>query len=585
MTATARGVGEPDAAGSSAAAVLREAAGHWRAGRLEAAARACEAVLRDDPAEVDALNLAAIVAFQAGNAERALELIQTAIAARPGEAKLHSNLGLILAGSWRFEEAAEAHRAAVARAPDSADAQTNLGLSLAELGQFDAAEAAQRRAVELAPNHPGILCNLGSVLRKRRQPEQAIAVFHAALDRDPAWAPAWCNLGLALADLDRLDEGIAALRRAIEANPRLAEAHDNLGVLLLASGAVEEALAAHRIAQSLDPRRAEAYWHEALTLLLMGDLAAGWAAYEWRWRAKFGRGRMRHAGLPAWDGSPPAGRTILLWGEQGIGDQIMFSVYLRDLLAGGANCVVEADVRLEPILIRSFPEIRFVPQREQSADLPDVDWQIAMGSLGRWLRPSLAAFPAHDGYLRADPGMTERLRARYREWSDGRPLVGISWRGGPPDRPSVVRARSLALLRWAPILRPGAAAFVSLQYGDHAAEVAGATAALGVPILCESAINPLASIDAQAAQISAMDLVISIDNATVHLAGALGKPVWVLLPAAPDWRWLLDRDSSPWYPSVRLFRQSRRGAWDEVLQTLAAALAGRDWERSGGLRG
>lgn len=581
MTATARESGEPHAAISNAAAVLRQAVEDWRAGRLDAAARACDAVLRDAPADAEALNLAAIVAFQAGDAERSLTLIRAAIASRPEAAKLHSNLGLFLAGLWRFEEAAEAHRAAVARAPDSADAHTNFGLSLAELGQLDAAEAAQRRAVELAPDNPGILCNLGSVLRKRQQPEAAMTVFRTVLDRDPAWAPAWCNLGLALADLDRLDEGIAASRRAIETNPRLAEAYDNLGVLLLASGAVDEALAAHRSARRLDARRAEAYWHEALILLLKGDFDAGWPAYEWRWRAKFGRGRLRHTSVPAWDGSSPAGRTLLLWGEQGIGDQIMFSVYLRDLLALGANCIVEADARLEPILLRSFPGTGFIRPGQRTADLPAVDWQIAMGSLGRWLRPSLASFPERGGYLRADPGLTERLRTRYRDRSGGQALIGISWRGGTPNRPAVIRARSIALQEWAPVLRTKGVAFVNLQYGDHAVELAEASAALGVPILSDEAINPLASIDAQAAQVSAMDLVVSIDNATVHLAGALGVPVWVLLPAAPDWRWLLGRDSSPWYPNARLFRQSRRGAWDDVLGNVAAALARREWTRPG----
>jgi tetratricopeptide (TPR) repeat protein len=559
-------------------AALREAAEHWRARRLDAAARLCDGVLHGDPADVDALNLRAIIAFHAGETERSLGLIRSAIARRPHDAKLHSNRGLILTGAGRAAEAVQAYRTAIRHDPGSADAHANLGLALVRLGRLEEAEAAERRAVELAPNHPGILCNLGNVLRKRGRPEAAIDVFHAALEKDAGWAPAYCNLGFALWELERHDEGIAAARRAIEINPNLAEAHDCLGVLLRELGALDEALAAHRTAQRLDPHRADAFWHEALIELLRGNLAAGWSGYEWGWRATFGRGRKRHADLPCWDGSPPGGRTLLVWAEQGVGDQIMFSVYLRDLLAAGARCVVEADRRLEPLLTRSFAGIRFLPQGHPPDSRPAVDWQIAMGSLGRWLRPSPACFSQRAAYLRADETARRRLRARYKAWARGKRLVGISWRGGPPDRPAVIRARSIALERWAPILRTPGCAIISLQYGEHSQEIAHAGATLGVPVLRDDAVDPLTSLDDLAAQIAAMDLVISIDNSTVHLAGALGVEVWVLLPAIPDWRWLLDRDDSPWYGSARLFRQSRRGAWEEVIDSVAATLAQRTRE-------
>jgi len=276
-------------------------------------------------------------------------------------------------------------------------------------------------------------------------------------------------------------------------------------------------------------------------------------------------------GIPAWAGEPLEGRNIFVWAEQGVGDQIMFAGLLPDLLATGAKAIVEADARLLSLLKRSFPEPRFlargVPTTVPEAERPH--FQVARGSLCRWLRPRLDLFPGHGGYLRADGERVRRLRDRYRAELPGRMLVGVSWRGGSrgPDL-----LRSIPLERWTPILRLAGFAFVSLQYGEDAPEIEDARGRLGIEVSSDPEIDRMNDLDGLAAQAAAMDLVLSIDNTTAHMAGALGRPVWILLPSEPNWRWRATGQRSHWYPTARLFRQPGRGDWDCVLAAMREAL-------------
>jgi hypothetical protein len=271
---------------------------------------------------------------------------------------------------------------------------------------------------------------------------------------------------------------------------------------------------------------------------------------------------------------------LLVWSEQGVGDQIMFAFLFPDLLEQGADCVIEADRRLEPLFRRSFPKTRFLARKSVDAEDVDrlnIDYQAFMGSLCRWLRPDLASFPARRSFLRTDPARVALLRDRYRRRFGDRLIVGISWMGGTGV---VRRVRSIPLMEWSAILSQPGVGWVSLQYGDHTEELAAARNALGVDVFLDQAIDPLQDLDAFAAQTAAMDLVISIDNSTVHMAGALDVPVWIMLPKVPDWRWLLERSHSQWYPSARLFRQAMPGDWTPVINAVANALAESVAERS-----
>jgi hypothetical protein len=309
----------------------------------------------------------------------------------------------------------------------------------------------------------------------------------------------------------------------------------------------------------------------------MGRLAEGWDEQEWRWRTDGFRAWMGPAAaLPAWDGAPLAGRRLLVRAEQGLGDQVMFATMLPELEAAGGPVAVQCDRRLCPLFARSFPALGFAPfptPEGEAAERDGFDLQIPFGSLGRLFRRDERAFPARAAVLVPDPGRTARLRSRWAERAAGRRRVGLSWRSLSPTSGA---RRSLALGALLPLLRRDDCLFVSLQYGPTAkAELDGIRDAHGIAIATEPEVEATDDIDGLAALVAALDLVVTVDNATAHLAGAVGAETWVPLPAVASWRWMIGREDSPWYPSLRLFRQPRRGDWAAVVVRLAAALEDR----------
>jgi hypothetical protein len=255
----------------------------------------------------------------------------------------------------------------------------------------------------------------------------------------------------------------------------------------------------------------------------------------------------------------------------------MFASLLGDLVQRGAKVLVKVETRLHPLFHRSIPGLTLLPNDEEESPLlsqATVDYWAPIGSLSRWLRPDLASFPVRPGYLRPEPTQARVLRERYRRRFGASPVVGISWRGGFKESG---RLRSMTVTDWTPILTQSDFGFVNLQYGDCRAELAAVRRELGVDVFHDEDVDPLKDLDIFAAQTAAMDLVISIDNSTVHMAGALNVPVWVMLPIVPDWRWMLNRTDSPWYSSVRLFRQTDAGDWLPVLAAIADEL-----KRTGG---
>ncbi len=517
-------------------------------------------------------NLGAVLA---GNArwEEAASACREATRLRPGYAEAHVNLGTALRRLGRHAEAAEALRAAIAAAPDHAEAHASLGAALLAIGRRDEAVAACETAVRLRPDQLAYHVGLTTALKESGRLEEAEAACRRAVALQPGSAALNSNHGVLLRELGRFEAAADSYRRALAANPDFAEAHNNLGRVLRDLGRLPESIESCRHAIALRPDFAAAHDNLGISLLLAGDFAEG--AREYEWRLPLRPLPRLPVDPPVWAGEEVRGRRILVRGEQGIGDQIMFAGLLPDLVGRGAQIVLEADPRLEPLIRRSFPDIAFVARRDPPGALPEsarIDFQVAMGSLLRRFRPDREAFGRRGPYLVADADAVARLRARYRTQFPGRPLVGLSWRGG---KPLVARIRSIPLEQLAPLLGETNAGFVSLQYGDRSAEIAEAEQRLGVRLLHDPAIDPVANLDDLAAQIAAMDLVISVDNAAVHLAGALGRPVWVLLPKVPDWRWLLEGEASLWYASARLFRQARPGEWGGVVQRVCEELGAR----------
>jgi tetratricopeptide (TPR) repeat protein len=440
-------------------------------------------------------------------------------------------------------------------------------LRLHQAGRLPEAEHIYRQALALDPFNADGLHLLGMAAFQSGRQDEAEQLLLRAIDLLPTAASYHANLGNILQSQGKLAQAEASYRRALELRPEQAEVHLNLGHVLKAQGHVELALACYQRTLALKPDLAEAGAAESMVLLLKGDFARGWKAFEFRWQIRGWETPMRAYPQPLWCGEQLPSARLLVWGEQGIGDEIMFAGLVPELVRAGHRCALDCDPRLQTLFARSFPGVEVVsgfdPHRDKELN---VAAHLPSGSLPGLFRTSLEAFArTQSPYLAADP----IRRHSFRE-SRGGLLIGLAWhtrnrQSGP--------ARSIDLALFAPLFASAKARWVSLQYGDPAALEAEASRA-SAPLLIDRSVDQLSNIDIFAAEVAAMDLVITIDNSTAHLAAALGIPTWLLLPFAPDWRWLLDRDTSPWYPSMRIFRQPRAGDWQAVLDQVQSALEG-----------
>jgi tetratricopeptide (TPR) repeat protein len=528
-------------------------------GKLDEALASFEQALalKPDLAEVHS-NFGNILLTQ-GKLDQAVTCQERALALKPDCAEAHFNLGNVRKAQANFDAAVECYKRALALKPGMVAAETNLGSVLYNQGKLDEAEAALQRALALRPNHPEAHSNLGSVLQARNKLDEAVACYERALALKPDRPEVLSNLGTALHAQDQLDEAVTCYERALAVNPDFAEAHHNLGCVLFSLGHVDEALARHSKALTLQPDYPQARFAESLAQLCKGDFAAGWHNYESRWITKDHDTPRRAYSQPLWTGEKLASGRLLIWGEQGIGDEIMFAGLIPDVIRTGNPVVLDSIARLKPLFARSFPGVEVISgHRPGDNPEPDIAAHSPSGSLPRLFRLSNAAFAATTSpYLIADPEKRERFRNRY---ADGRRLAGLAWH---TNNRKTGRSRSMDLSLFAPLLARPDIRWISLQYGDHQASE---------PILVDRSVDQLQDMDDFAAQIAALDFVVTIDNSTAHLAGALGVPVYVLLPFAADWRWLDAGERSPWYPTMRLFRQPKLRDWPSVLEKVNAAL-------------
>jgi hypothetical protein len=450
--------------------------------------------------------------------------------------------------------------------PGQAEVHVNLGVILQKLQDIEGAIAQYRTALELQPDLAQAHFNLGNALKTLDRFPEARACYERALEIDPEFALACNNLGVVLLEKNSLDEAIALFRRAIAINPALTEPWTNLAKAAREQLHLLDALEAVGRAIDIQPEAPEPHWDRALMWLTLGDFTHGWPEYELRWRGGAGLVQ-RNFNLPRWEGQPLAGKTVLIYAEQGIGDELMFASCFPDVIQRAGHAIIDCAPRLAALFKRSFPQasIHGGAQTEDPGwlgDMPAVDFQIAAGSLPLHLRRSVADFPIHSGYLKPDPALLKQWAERYAPLGQGI-KVGISWRGG---HISQAHKRSTTLDQWQDILRTSGIQWINLQYGSPAQEINVVHEQFGITIHDWEDADPLTNLDDFAAQIAALDLVISVDNSTVHMAGALGVPVWVLQPYSADWRWLLEREDSHWYPSVRQIRQPARGDWASVLR-------------------
>jgi len=456
--------------------------------------------------------------------------------------------------------------------PQLAGCLCNLGIIKRDRGEFSEAEAYYRRAIELEPRYIEPVNNLVVLLLDQERYSEALPYARKAVAHETAGAEAHNNLGVILFHLlDRDGEAEACYRKALQIQPDYADAHTNLGNLLRHQGHYSDAEASLRRALIFDPDHASAHQTLSFVLLARGALAEGWEEYEWRPRPDRTR-EVASGELQEWRGRVQAGQRILILAEQGVGDEVMFASCIPDIVTSGPDCVLESDARLVPLFARSFPQVKVIAHKSADESVEkflkragSVDVWTGAGSLPRCYRCDFEDFPRRPGYLAADSHQVEEWKQRYLQLGSGL-KVGISWRGG--GNKETQEMRSTDLLRWSELFNIPQLVFIDLQYGDTDSERSALHSQTGLIVHHFDEMDPLHNLDGFAAQLAALDLVISVDNATVHLAGALGVPTWVLLPYVAEWRWFLDRDDSPWYESVRLIRQQRRAEWKEVFENV-----------------
>lgn len=491
------------------------------------------------------------------------------------EVLLQQAVGLHQRG--QLDEAEAIYRKILRSDPPNHRVLNLIGLVYFKRGHFGEAVRQLGRAATLAPKMAKYHYDLGVVTQTHGEIEAAARHYETAVTLDAGNAAAWENLGVALFDQNRNADSIAAFERALTLNPGSLLAIGNLATLRRWQGDHAAALELIEQGLALDPLNAELRMKRAETLLATGKLAAGWDDYAWRFvhGVAWGAQGTAYVPLPKWSGEALTGQHVLLHAEQGIGDEVMFASCLRDLATIPAHFTLLCDPRLVPVMARSFTFLNVLPNSPgawgAAGESVSADLRIPLGDLPRVFRSSPADFAARDAFLHADSDARQAWRARLDALGAGL-KIGISWRGG--NTPRTRQARSLSLATLAPLFAAPDMQLISLQHGDCSAEIASAPEMIQKALVCFPDIDPLAELDGLFALMSELDLVISVDNSTVHFAGALGVATWMLAPALSDWRWPSHGTDSRWYDSVQLFRQSpgERSDWDTVITAVCTAL-------------
>ncbi len=534
-----------------------------RQGRLAEAERIYAAILAADPGRSDALHLLGLASYQQGRLPEALRQMGAALRAAPGSADIHSNYGLALDANKQHQEALDAFNKAIALKPHHVQAFNNRGLTLATLGRDAEALASWDAALEVDPDHPEALHNRGNALYKLKRLEAALATYDRFLALQPDNIDVLNNRGGALLELGRLGEASESYERACVINPALPEIWINKGHVFAEQHRFDQALSCYAAAAALPGLRAEAEFGASLVRLRFGQFPEAWRGYEWRWKQASWAPQRRDFVAPLWLGEEPlTGKTILLHAEQGFGDALQFARYAGRVADLGARVLLEVHAPLKPVLSGIARTAQTFARGEA---LPSFDLHCPLLSLPLALQTTLDTIPADIPYLRAPADRVARWRQRLGETRRFR--VGVVWAGSAVHKNN--HNRSIALDRFRSLFSLSAIDFVSLQTEIGAAD----TALLAQHHSVLQLGLELQDFADTAAVISLLDLVIAADTAVVHLAGALAVPVWVLLPFTPDFRWLLERHDSPWYPTARLFRQPRYGDWDDVLERVRVELA------------
>ena len=563
---------------------------HHRMGRPSEAEAVCQGILAIEPQHAGALHLLGLMAYEAGQYGTAVELVGKAIASNGNDACYHNTLGNAYRGLSQYEEAAGSQRRALALDPGFATAHYDLGSILYQQGDAAGAMECFRRVFALQPDlaggrhhhrmgwlrEPEATCRqilardplnadalhlLGVIAHDAGQYVIAVGFITKAISLGSSDASFYNSLGRAYRRLGKYDDAAESQRRALLLDPHFVDAYSDLGSVLYRQNDATGAVASFRRALEIDPNHARTHFRLSRALLLLGDFAAGWPEYEWRWPAANFTSPISASLYRQWHGEPLEGARILIQAEQGFGDTLQFVRFVPMVTARGGRVVLEVQPALGRLLSRFRGVDAVIPR---GADLPDFAWQCPLLSLPYVFGTELATIPAHIPYLEIPPSAAQAWAARF---SGAALRVGLVWSGDASHKWDRYRSlRQLAML--APLAGIDGVTFLSLQKGPASAQAADPPAGMRLVDLSPQ-LDDFAD---TAAAISQLDLVITTCTSVAHLAGALGKPVWILLSYVADWIWLLGHKDSPWYPTARLFRQPAPDAWSPIIEHVTSEL-------------
>jgi len=544
-------------------------------GRYDDAKDCFSTALVIDPNKLEAyVNLGAFYQLK-GQFDKAETCFQNALRINPNCVDACVNLGAIKRLGGKLLEAEATLNHAITCDPRCSEAYNNLGIVLHELGHLKDAFMAFKKTVEINPNYANAYNNMGSVFRDQKQLKPALACYRKAFVLDPTSVEAHNNYGAIYLSLGDLEEAELYFQKALKFRQDFPPALVNLATVFNKKNQHNDALLLFEQAIAIDPDHVDAHFGLAELLLYLGvDLLRGWQEHKWRWKKTEFYSQWREFNCPIWQGEPLDGKSIFVWAEQGVGEEVLYATMIADLIEQGANVFLECEPRLVSLFQRSFSDITCLDRSdsaEHAISRTSTDFHIAMGDLGEWLRPRLSSFPDRSYFLQVDLNHRDKLRKKYKKIGQG-PLIGISWKSTNSE---IGMDKSLDLSEWSRVLASDPkATFIDLQYGKTDTERKSFEEVSGVYLIHDDTIDQFTDLDGFAAQVAAMDLVISISNTTVHIAGAVGVPTWTLLSSAPLWRWFAGRVDCPWYSSVQLYRQGQRGDWETVISNVSDALDG-----------
>lgn len=531
-------------------------------GRLDEAEKLYTRALKAQRDNFDALHLLGVLNHQRGKAGEAYRLITAALKVQPGSADALSNLAMVLHVLKRDDEALAATDRALKLAPGHLDALNTRGNILLDLKRPAEAIAAFDAVLARESRHLQALVNRGNARMEHGQPEQALQDYDAALSQAPFHPLALYNRGNALRALGRMQDALAAYEQALASAPSHPGALLNRGIAFAASNRHAEAISSYDKLLALQPDNAEGHFNKALSLLSLGDYSRGFAEYEWRWKRP-GMIARKEFRRPPWRGEAPlAGKTILLHAEQGLGDTVMFARYASLLARAGAKVMLEVQPELKQ-LVAGLAGVAAVIARGEP--LPTFDLHCPLGSLPLACKTDIANVPSDIPYVRATDPATAKWRPRLEGLAA--PRIALAWAGSAQHIND--RNRTIALPQLEPLLSSSSAAFVSVQRDLRPGEAELLSREPRITHLGDE----LQNFADTAAVLTVCDAVVCVDTSIAHVAGALGRPTMVLLPYQPDWRWTLDRDTSPWYPAMRLFRQPTPRDWPSVIARVQREIA------------